>query len=155
MFKNNKHKEDVTMTNVICTPNRTARSLDRVFNDIFNASPYWTNVNTDFAPRVNITENDNRIKLEFDLPGMENDDIKVTVKDGLLTVSGERKVEKKDEKENYVRSEIYTGQFSRSFTLPETVETDKIAADYKNGLLTLELPKSEKAKPKTIDVKVS
>jgi len=143
------------MTNVICTPNRTARSLDRVFNDIFNASPYWTNVNTDFAPRVNITENDNRIKLEFDLPGMENDDIKVTVKDGLLTVSGERKVEKKDEKENYVRSEIYTGQFSRSFTLPETVETDKIAADYKNGLLTLELPKSEKAKPKTIDVKVS
>ena len=76
------------MTNVICTPNRTARSLDRVFNDIFNTTPFWTNVNTDFAPRVNITENDNRIKLEFELPGMVRDDIKVTVKDGLLTVSG-------------------------------------------------------------------
>ena len=143
------------MTNVICTPNRTARSLDRVFNDIFNTTPFWTNVNTDFAPRVNITENDNRIKLEFELPGMVRDDIKVTVKDGLLTVSGERKEEKKDEKENYVRSEIYSGQFSRSFTLPETVEVDKISADYKNGLLTLSLPKSERAKPKTIEVKVS
>ena len=82
------NKEDSSMTNVICTPNRTARSLDRVFNDIFNTTPFWTNVNTDFAPRVNITENDNRIKLEFELPGMVRDDIKVTVKDGLLTVSG-------------------------------------------------------------------
>src|SRR3990172_10367672 len=149
--KTNKHKEDVTMTNVCCTPHRTARNLDRVFNDIFNTTPFWTNVNTHFAPLANITENDNRIRLEFELPGMVRDDIKVTVKDGLLTVSGERKEEKKDEKENYVRSEIYSGQFSRSFTLPETVEVDKISADYKNGLLTLSLPKSERAKPKTIE----
>ncbi len=142
------------MTNVCCTPNRTTGNLDKVLNEIFNATPFWTNINTDFAPRVNITENDNRIKLEFELPGMERNDIKVTVKDGLLTVSGERKEEKKDEKENYVRNEIYSGQFSRSFTLPETVEVDKISADYKNGLLTLSLPKSEKARPKTIEVKV-
>ncbi len=143
------------MTNVVCTPNRTSRNIDKVLNDIFNTSPFWTNTNTEFAPRVNITENDNRIKLEFELPGMERDDIKVSVKDGLLTVSGERKSDKKDEQENFVRSEIYSGQFSRSFTLPETVETDKISADYKNGLLILNLPKSEKAKPKTIDIKVS
>lgn len=143
------------MTNIVCTPNRTSRNIDKVLNDIFNTTPFWTNTNTDFAPRVNITENDSRIKLEFELPGLERDDIKVTVKDGLLTVSGERKAEKKEENENYVRSEIYNGQFSRSFTLPETVETDKISADYKNGLLTLALPKSEKAKPKTIEVKIS
>ncbi len=143
------------MTNLVCTPNRTSRNIDKVLNDIFNTTPFWTNANTDYAPRVNIIENDNRIKLNFELPGLERDDIKVTVKEGLLTVSGNRKVESKEEIENFVRSEIYSGQFSRSFTLPETVETDKISADYKNGLLILNLPKSEKAKPKTIDIKVS
>lgn len=138
----------------IISTNRIGHDLDRVFNDMFCAAPFWTNVSSNFAPRVDITENDNRIKLEFELPGMEKNEIKVTVKDGLLTVSGERKVEKRDESENYVRSEIYTGQFSRSFTLPDTVEVDKTTADYKNGILTLELPKSERAKPKQIDVKV-
>ena len=137
------------------TTNRIGNGLDKVFSDLFNGVPVWANANTEFAPRVNITENDSRIKLEFELPGMDKGDINVTVKDGLLTVSGDRKVETKDEKENYVRSEIYTGQFSRSFTLPETVETDKISADYKNGILTLGLPKSEKAKPKQIEVKVT
>jgi len=142
------------MTHVVCSPNRVGVNLDRVFNDLFAGIPAWTNVGTDFSPRVNITENDERIKLEFDLPGMVKDDVKVSVKDRLLTVSGERKVEKKDEKENFVRSEIFTGQFSRSFTLPETVDADKISADYKNGLLSLALPKTEKAKPKQIDVKI-
>jgi len=139
----------------LVTTNRIGSNLDRMFNDLFGASPVWTNSNTDFAPRVNITENDSRIKLEFELPGISRDDVKVTVKDGLLTVSGERKEEKKEENENFVRNEIYTGQFSRSFTLPETVDSEKISADYKNGLLTLALPKSEKAKPKQIEVKVS
>lgn len=146
--------EDLTMRGLVTT-NRIGTSLDRMFDDLFNAAPSWTNRNTEWAPRVNITENDQRIRLEFDLPGMERDDIKVTIKDGLLTVSGERKIEHKDESENYVRNEIYTGQFSRSFTLPETVDADKISADYKNGLLTLALPKTEKAKPKQIEVKVS
>ena len=152
--KTHNSKEDSTMTHVCCTPNRTSGNLDKVLNDIFNTAPFRINTNTDFAPRVNITENDQRIKLDFDLPGLAKDDIKVTVKAGLLTVSGERKIEQKVESDDYVRSEIYSGQFSRSFTLPETVEIDKISADYKNGLLTLSLPKSEKAKPKTIEVKV-
>ena len=153
--KTNNYMEDFSMTNVCFTPNRTVQSFDSVFNDIFNTAPFRTNANTNFAPRVNITENDQRIKLDFDLPGLAKDDIKVSVKAGLLTVSGERKIEQKVESDNFVRSEIFSGQFSRSFTLPETVEVDKISADYKNGLLTLSLPKSEKAKPKTIDVKVS
>jgi HSP20 family protein len=153
-LRKDNHKEDSTMRSLVTT-NRIGHSLDRMFNDLFNGVPVWANANSDFAPKVNITENDRRIRLEFELPGMDKGDINVTVKDGLLTVSGERKVETKDEKENYVRSEIYTGQFSRSFTLPETVETDKISADYKNGILTLGLPKSEKAQPKQIEVKVS
>ncbi len=143
------------MKHLVLTPNKISDGIDRMFGDLFNSTPFLANVNSDFAPRVDISENDSRIKLEFELPGMDKESIKVTVRDGFLSVSGERKEESKVESDTYVRSEIFSGRFSRSFTLPETVETDKISADYKNGMLTLELPKSEKAKPKMIDVKVS
>ena len=147
--------EDVKMTNLILSPNRISRDFDRIFNDLCCQTPFSANAESGWSPRVNITENDERVKLEFDLPGMDREDIKVTVKDGLLTVSGERKVEKKEENENSIRNELFTGQFSRSFTLSDSVDAARISADYKNGQLTLALPKTEKAKPKQIDVKIS
>ena len=86
---------------------------------------------------------------------MEKDNFKINVKDNVLTVSGERKDESEEKADNYIRSEIRSGSFSRSFTLPKTVDVDKINADYKNGILELTLGKREEAKPREIDVKVS
>ncbi len=108
-----------------------------------------------FSPRVNVDETKEEVRLTFELPGMEKKDIKVTMHDGMLTVSGKREMKQESSDDSCVRREIRAGEFARSFTLPETVDAEKISADYKNGLLEIKLVKREEVKPKEIEVKVT
>lgn len=141
------------MRNMICTPNRTGLDIDRFINGFFGNVPFDSE-GTRFMPRVNVVEDDDQINLTFELPGLEKGDIRVVVEKNILTVSGERKLSEEKKEKSYVRSEIRGGSFSRSFTLPDSVLTDSIEADYKNGLLVVSLTKKEEQKPREIDVKV-
>lgn len=144
------------MTRAIVRPfgHGWAKDMDRMFNDFF-APSNWTNTDGDFAPRVNIKDGKDSVTLAFELPGMEKKDIKVMVKDGNLIVSGQREFRTEEQDETLIRSEIRTGSFCRSFTLPETVNAENVSADYKNGILEIRLTKLEEVKPKEIEVKVS
>jgi len=136
-------------------PNRIAHELDHMFSNFVNSSNLGGQADCDFMPRVNIRESKDDVILTFEVPGMKKEDIKVTVKENVLTVSGERKEVVEQQEQQFVRNEILTGSFSRSFTLPESVDTDKITADYKNGLLDVKLAKKEAVKPKEIEVSVA
>ena len=107
-----------------------------------------------WSPRVDIHETDKEILVDVELPGLDKKDIKVEVKNNTLTVSGERKSERASEEGQCCRVERHYGRFERSFGLPDTVATDKVAAEFKNGVLTLLVPKTEKAVPKQIEVAV-
>lgn len=129
--------------------------LDRLFEDIWGVPMVQTQSEADFSPRVNIEDTKDNLIVTFELPGMEKKDIKVSVKDNVLTVSGKRELKSESHDGNTVRSEIWSGSFARSFTLPETINSEKIAADYKNGLLEIRMDKLEEVKPKEIEIKVS
>ena len=105
-----------------------------------------------WRPTVDITENDNEFLIKAELPEVNKDDIEVNVSNGVLTLSGERKSENKDEKEH--RIERYYGSFSRSFSLPENVEQDGIKAEGKDGMLYLHLPKTKVEQPRQIQIDV-
>ena len=109
--------------------------------------PEWT-------PLADITEDDKEYLIKTELPEMKKEDVKVTVENGVLTISGERKFEKEEKNKKYHRVERGYGTFMRSFTLPDDADASKIKADFKNGLLKVHLPKSEHAKPKQIEVNV-
>lgn len=144
------------MRSLMIHPNRVARELDSMFSNFWNGSNLGAQYDCDFMPRVNIRESKDDVLLMFEVPGMKKEDIKVTVKENVLTVSGERKeVVEDNEQQQYVRNEILTGSFSRSFTLPESVDTEKITADYKQGMLEIKLAKKEAVKPKEIEVSVA
>lgn len=109
-----------------------------------------------WAPPVDILETENELILKADIPEVNLNDIDIQVENGTLTLKGERKFEKRENrKEGYHRIERGYGSFVRCFSLPDTVEADKVAAEYKNGVLTVTMPKKEVAKPRTIKVKVS
>ncbi len=109
----------------------------------------------DWSPALDAFEDKDKYTVSIEVPGLKKEDLNVTVHDGVLTISGERKTEK-DVKEGTVhRTERYYGKFSRSVSLPAAVRADKVSAAYKDGVLTVEVPKAEEAKPKTIEVKVS
>lgn len=109
----------------------------------------------DWAPTVDISETDAEYAIKAELPEVKKEDVKVTVEDGVLTLQGERKQEKEEKGKKYHRIERSYGRFVRSFTLPDTVDESKVKAEYTDGVLHLHLPKSEKAKPKQIDVKIA
>ena len=143
------------MTHLVASPNRIAREIDSFFNDFLNRPSLYVERDSDFVPRVNIIDGEEHVKMQFEVPGMDKKNFKISVKNRVLSVSGERRYENEEKNENYVRTEIRTGSFCRSFTLPETIDSDKIKADYKDGILELSLAKREEAKPKEIEVKVS
>lgn len=109
---------------------------------------------TQWSPLVDITEDDKEYLVKAELPDIKKEDVKVNVENGQLTISGERKFEKEEKDKKYHRIERSYGSFLRSFTLPEGVSGEKVAADFKDGVLQVHLPKDEKAKPKAIEVKV-
>src|SRR5439155_22965177 len=108
----------------------------------------------DWSPEVDISEDDHGYLLKADLPEMKKDDGRVTVEDGVLCVSGERKSEKKDQKKKFHRIERSFGNFQRSFTLPEDADSTKVTAEFLDGVLKGHLPQSDIARLKSIEVKV-
>lgn len=107
-----------------------------------------------WSPAVDIVESENDLTLRMDVPGIELKDIDINLENDTLTVKGERRFESSDNSRGYHRIERSYGAFARSFTLPNTVDTEKVRADYKNGVLSITLPKKEVAKPRTIKVEV-
>ena len=106
-----------------------------------------------WAPAVDVAEETDKIVVKVEVPGMNESDLKVNFENGVLTVSGERQFERKDDR-NYHRIERTYGSFVRTFTLPRTVDANAITASYKNGVLEIEIPKKEEAKPKQIQINV-
>ena len=109
----------------------------------------------EWSPLVDITEDEKEYLIKAELPDIKKEDVKLTVQDNVLCISGERKYEKEEKDKKYHRVERAYGSFMRSFTVPEDADGSKVAAEYKDGMLKVHLPKSEKAKPKSIEVKVS
>lgn len=110
---------------------------------------------TEWAPSVDIIEDDKEWLVKADLPEVKKEDVKVTVENGVLAITGERKFEKEEKDKKYHRIERSYGNFLRSFTLPDAADSGKVTAEFKDGVLKVHLPKSEKAKPKSVEVKVS
>ena len=108
-----------------------------------------------WTPACDIFEDGEAVTLRFELAGVEPKDVEIRYENGVLTLRGERKMEKEEKKENYHRVEMSYGSFTRSFSLPAIVDAEKIKAEAKNGVLTVTLPKKAEAKPRPITVKVS
>jgi HSP20 family protein len=107
-----------------------------------------------FAPAVDVYEDEHTVTLKIEVPGIDEKDIDVQVENNTLTVHGERKIEKEEKEENYRRVERHYGSFTRTFTLPTTVDSDSVSATYDKGVLKIALPKKAEAKPKQIKVTV-
>ncbi len=114
-----------------------------------------TMIVADWTPSVDISETDGEYQIKAEIPDVKKEDVKVTLEDGVLTIQGERKHEKEEKGKKYHRIERSYGSFVRTFSLPDVIDEDKVKAEFKEGVLNLSLPKSEKAKPKAIDVKVA
>ena len=144
------------MTQFYISPRRSqvARMMDRMMDDTSRHSAHCC-TNDSFVPRVDVFETDDNYRLVFEVPGIDKNDIKVWVEDGVLTVSGKRPTPEHDEKVQHIRNEIASGEFSRAFTLPDGLDAEKISADYKNGLLTVTLAKAEEKKPREVQVNIA
>jgi HSP20 family protein len=114
-----------------------------------------TLTSSEWEPPVDIVEDEKEYVIKAELPEIPKEDVKVSVENGLLTISGERKFEKEEKNKKYHRVERAYGYFSRSFSLPDAAEADQVKADYKDGVLHVHVPKSERAKAKRIEVKVA
>jgi len=128
--------------------------FNRLFNESFRNHPEESALTT-WAPAVDIYETPNELVVKADLPDVNEKDIDVRVENNLLTIRGERKFEKSVSEENFLRVERTYGAFSRSFSLPNTVNAETIGAEYKNGVLTVTLPKREESKPRQVKVTVN
>lgn len=132
------------------------REINRVFDNFVRGgvqadesfmSSYWT-------PAVDIAEQENEFIVKMELPGVNKDEVKISLESNILTIKGEKKQEKEEKSKNLHRVERSYGSFQRSFTLPTSVKSEKIDAMFKDGVLSISLPKAEEAKPKQIEVKV-
>ena len=130
--------------------------LNRMFSrpGLSQANGKETMIVADWVPAVDVSETDGEFHIKAEIPDVKKEDVKVTLEDGVLTIQGQRKQEKEEKSTKYHRVERTYGSFVRSFTLPDLVDEEKVKAEFKDGVLKLQLPKSEKAKPKAIEVKV-
>ena len=124
--------------------------INRLFSDTIRDVPTATG----FVPAIDVAEKDDRIVVKADLPGLSKDDIQVSVHDGVLSLRGKREHQEEVKEDGYTYFERSSGAFSRSIQLPVEVEPDKISAHFKDGVLTIEAPKSARALPRSIDIKV-
>jgi HSP20 family protein len=127
--------------------------VNRLFNETFERSSQEGSLTT-WAPSVDIFETEQELVVKADLPDVKPEELDIRVENNILTIRGQRKFEKKVTEDKYLRVERSYGSFSRSFSLANTVNTEAIKADYKDGVLTLSIPKREEAKPKQIKVQV-
>jgi HSP20 family protein len=130
------------------------REMNKMFDSFFHGVDEPSLLNGNWMPAVDVAEEDNEYVVKIELPGVNKDDVKITLESNILTIRGEKKAEKETKERNYHRMERSYGSFQRSFTLPTTVKNDKIDAEYRDGILSITLPKAEEAKPKHIEVKV-
>ena len=138
------------------TLHRPARNPFRFYSPFFAPLRAKTDADRyDWAPSVDISETDDTFEVRAELPGVAKDDLHVSVKDNLLTLSGEKRQENADDTQNYRRVERRYGSFQRRFTLPSEVATDAIKAEYSDGVLTLSIPKPEAAKPTEVPITTS
>jgi HSP20 family protein len=128
--------------------------LNRLFGES-PARPDDEGLLTNWVPPVDIQETDQEYVVKADLPDIKKDDVKVELNDGVLTVKGERKQEKEEKGKRFHRTERTYGEFMRRFVLPTEVDAPKVAADFKDGVLTVHLPKNAAAKPKAVEIKVA
>jgi HSP20 family protein len=148
----------MTLTKLNPLLNELTTTRDRL-NRIFGRNEAWDTEGVltvaDWAPSVDILEKENEVLIKAELPGVESKDVAVTVDNNVVTIKGERHLEKDVKKESYHRMERAYGSFSRSFSLPDTVDTGNVRAEYKDGLLTLSLPKKTAAKSRTVEIKAA
>ncbi|MGD9727296.1 MAG: Hsp20/alpha crystallin family protein [Nitrospiraceae bacterium] len=142
-------------------PFRDLEEMSDRLNRIFARPAAWQGQGkeimtvADWTPTVDISETEAEYVIKAELPEVKKEEVKVTVEDGVLTILGERKQEKEEKGKKFHRIERAYGRFVRSFTLPDSVDEALVKAEYADGVLNLHLPKSEKAKPKQIEVKVA
>lgn len=130
--------------------------IDRLFDDFFIRSPLGRSFERgDWMPAVDMSENEKQIVVHAEVPGMDAKDIDISLNGRVLTMKGERKQEQEEKEKNYYRIERKYGSFSRSFELPADVDANKVKAKYKDGVLTLNLPKTKGQSVKKIEVKTS
>jgi HSP20 family protein len=142
-------------------PFKEMDDLQKRLNSIFGLNPQRP-INgkeemtvAQWLPLVDITEDDKQYLIKAELPEVRKDDVKVVVESGVLTISGERNFEKEEKDKKYHRIERSYGSFTRSFSVPDDADDSKVSAEFKDGVLTVHLAKSEKARPKSIEVKLS
>ena len=147
------------MTSLSRTRNRNLndlqREIDRVFGRFFPSRDGGEDAPSRqavWAPRTDLVETADSYRLHLDVPGLSKNDLNINYKDNQLTVSGERTSDRTEEGDEYVRVERSFGQFYRAFTLPRTVSAEDISASYENGVLTINVPKSEKEKSRQIEI---
>lgn len=128
--------------------------MNRLFRDSYSEGREEGLITTAFAPAVDVYEDEHNVTLKIEVPGIEEKDIDVRIENNTLTVRGERKFEKDEKEENYLRVERQYGSFTRTFTLPNTVETENVSANYDKGVLKIKLAKRAEAKPKQIKVNI-
>jgi HSP20 family protein len=143
-------------------PLREMEDLQSRLSTLFGRTPMMRRGNgkesitlPEWTPLADITEDDMEYVIKAELPELKKEDVKVTVENGVLTISGERKFEKEEKKKKYHRVERGYGSFVRTFALPEDADADRVKAQFKQGILEVHLPKNEKAKPKQIEVNVA
>ena len=160
-----QHERFMLMNGLVrWNPSREMDDLQRRMTSLFDWSPFRRSSLTaddenitvpEWAPLVDIAEDDKEYLIKVELPEVQKDDVKVTVESGTLTISGERKAEKEQKGRKFHRVERYYGRFERSFSIPDDAEADDVKAEFKDGVLRVHLAKCEKARPKQIEVKVS
>jgi len=134
---------------------RMRKEMDRLFENFFSTRPRRTGLlEGTWQPSVDVSETDDEIIVKAELPGLTHDDINISLTDNVLTIKGEKKQEKEDKGENYHRVERSYGNFQRTFTLPSSVQSENTKATFKDGILTINIPKTEEAKPKEIKINV-
>lgn len=148
------------MTLVRYNPNRGYLSMQDTMNSLVNAlfnsdASDFASEGTEFSPRMDMKESEDAYTVKLTMPGIDKNDIDISVSDGVLTVKGETKEEAEDEKSTYLVREHKHYSYYRSVRLPSEVVADKAEAEYKNGVLKLTLPKAEEVKPKSIPVKIA
>src|SRR5919106_3701527 len=126
--------------------------MNRLFDSFFQGRGANGGTGRRWIPPMDLVETENHLVLRADLPGMSEDDLDIEIKDGVLTVSGERKAEQEQKEEGFYRVERAFGRFSRSLSLPEGVDADKVSADFDKGVLEVRVPKPEERKPHRVAI---
>jgi HSP20 family protein len=135
-----------------------SQRMERLFDEMLGRGPWRTSeersLRGSWVPAINILEREEAMEITADLPGLKAEDVEVTVEEGTLTIRGERRLEEASEGETYHRVERLYGVFERTFTLPNSVDVEKIEARFSNGEMILTLPKREESKPRSVKIKI-